>query len=317
MTNSEFIEFFLNIKRLSIADTTADSYRHILYRLLDGDLDVGAIDLLAAQQTVFKMACRLSQRTVQRYLVILNEYYDYAAKYNLLQHNFYHDVEIPRKKISVDGMKNKIYSELELKYIFNYLQAKPLVWQAYIVLALDSGARRGELVGLSWSDVDFEKGFLLIRRAAYKLSGQPTAYKEPKGHKSRGMFLSNYSLRLLRKLKVEQKAKCMRQGTPWSKNNFIFSFGTGKTGMHPNTPTRFMRRFFCNIRLPELSGKNGHAFRHTCATLLLREGIDVRTVSERLGHSSINTTMIYLHPDETEETARAMENIIKKAVIFS
>ena len=73
MTNSEFIEFFLNIKRLSIADTTADSYRHILYRLLDGDLDVGAIDLLAAQQTVFKMACTKIPCDFKRVLRLCSE----------------------------------------------------------------------------------------------------------------------------------------------------------------------------------------------------------------------------------------------------
>ena len=313
MTNAEFIDFFFEVKSLSIAETTADSYRHILQRLLQPDLDVGSIDLLSAQENVLKMAHRLSKSTVHRNLVILNEYYDLAMKYNLVKKNYYREVERPSKKRTVDGTQEKIYSENELKIIFKHLQTKPLVWQAYILLALDSGARRGELVGLRWHDLDLKTGYLQIQRAAYKLPAQPTAYKDPKGHKKRSLYLSADSKSILRKLQLEQKTNCMRHGIAWNDDYYVFSFGTGETGMHPNTPTRFIRRFFDGLRRPEFDGKNGHGMRHTCATLLLREGIDVRTVSDRLGHADISTTMIYLHPDNSS-VAVTMEKIIKKAV---
>ena len=84
MTNSEFINFFVNVKSLSLAETTADSYKHILQRLLQPDLEVGSINLLAAQENVLRMAHRLSQSTLHRNLVILNEYYDLEVKYNLV-----------------------------------------------------------------------------------------------------------------------------------------------------------------------------------------------------------------------------------------
>lgn len=313
MTNSEFIDFFIRIKSLSLAETTANSYRHVLQRLLQPDLDVGSIDLLTAQENVLRMAHWLSKSTVHRNLVILNEYYDLALKYNLVAKNYYREVEKPSKKRTVDETAEKIYSETELKIIFKHLQTKPLIWQAYILLAFDSGARRGELVGLRWRDLDLKTGYLHIQRAAYKLTGKPTAFKEPKGHKDRNMFLSSNSLWLLRKLQLEQKTNCMRHGVAWQDDFFVFSFSTGETCMHPNTPTRFIRRFFNALRLPELNEKNGHALRHTCATLLLREGIDVRTVSDRLGHADISTTMIYLHPDQSI-VLQAMEKILKKVV---
>ena len=186
-----------------------------------------------------------------------------------------------------------------------------MFWRVFFTMALDSGCRRGEILGLTWDDLDFGSGALHIRRSIYKLSGERVSTKEPKGRKTRTVYLSDTTLCLLRKLKLEQQKLSLLQGRPWREDIFIFSNDAGATPLNPSTATHAWRRFLKHMRLPL---KRLHDLRHTSATLLLHNGVDVRTVCARLGHASLSTTMIYLHADSGEKAAGCMEQIINRAV---
>ena len=307
MKNSEFIEFFVKIKASSLAELTVLSYRRCLEKYLDLNGDVADMDLFQAQNIMLSMK-HLSEGTQRRNLSVLRQYYNYAVKYKFCSENPFKDVERPRKTY-IDTFDEKVYSENELKAVVGALSQENILWQTYFLLALDSGARRGELVALKWFDLDFDRGYLHIRRSAYKTKGQPTAIKEPKGRRSRSLFISETSIKSLSLLMLEQKKHCLSSGRPWSEGNYIFSF-SGEI-MNPCTPSRWWRRFIKRRRLPR---RRLHDLRHTSATLLLRNGVDVRTVCSRLGHAALSTTMIYLEPDNGKQAANVMHGIIKKAV---
>ncbi len=308
MIHKEFIEFFLNIKALSVAPTTLSGYRSVLNRFLPLSDDISELDLMKAQQIISGMAhTGISGATVRRHTSILHQYGKYIVKYQKVTYNPFEDVERPRK-IEIDNLHEKVYSEASLVKLFRELKTEPLLWRAYISAAIDSGARRGELVALRWCDLDFETDCLRIQRAAFKLSGKPQATKEPKGRRSRTVFLTRYTMHLLRMWRMAQQSNTVQDGYVWDFDFYIF----GKNGdmLSLYAPSAWWRRFLRRHRLPV---HRLHDLRHTCATLLLRNGVDVRTVSDRLGHAALKTTMLYLEPDG-EYARDTMENIIEKAV---
>lgn len=309
MIHRDFIDFFIKIKQLSLADLTILSYRSCLERYLDLDAEISDMDLFKAQNIMFCMK-NLSEATQRRNLTILSQYYKYAVKYGYIASNPFQDVERPRKT-HLDDLSNKVYSEDELKLLLNALADEPLIWRLYVFFALDTGCRRGEMVAMKWCDLDFAKGYLQISHTAYKLHGANTQLKEPKSRRCRGLIISHVTLKLLSVHKLAQKEYALCIGVPFSESNYIFGFGCGNRIMHPSTPSRWWRRFLKRRRLPVY---RLHDLRHTSATLLLRNGVDVRTVCRRLGHASLSTTMLYLEPNNEQYVSEIMNGIMTKAV---
>ena len=308
MTHDEFIDFFIKIKRMSISERTAADYEKCLRRYLPCKAAVSELNIFAAQNIMLDMHY-LSYATIRRNLVILNQYCKYAVKYGYMAKNPFTDVERPRKRV-IDSLKDKVYSEDELRIIFKALSDENIFWQAFITLALDSGTRRGELLALRWCDVDFVTGYLQIAFAAYKLPFKDISIKEPKGRRSRNIKITADSLNLLRKLQITQKQNCLAAGVPWHKENYIFGAGIGVVPLSPCSPSHWWRRFLIRRGLPQ---KRLHDLRHTCATLLLKNGVDIMTVKNRLGHAALSTTMLYLHNNSQDQAVEAMSEIIKKA----
>ncbi len=262
---------------------------------------------MSAQYIILQMAENVSTATIRRHNAILRQYYKYAVKYGAASFNPFEAVELPRNKAVIDKMSDKVYSEGELTRIFSALRYEPLIWRCFVFLALDSGCRRGELVGLKWSD--FDGANVWIRRSAFKVKGHSQALKEPKGRRGRKIHISGTVLKTLKHLKLQQKAAALADGRSWSEDCFVFSFN-GSDMLSVYSPSQWWRRFLGRHRLPR---KRLHDLRHTSATTSLRHGIDIRTVSYRLGHRSIKTTMIYLEPDEGSSVS-VMEKLLKKAV---
>ena len=241
----------------------------------------------------------LSPSTVKRYATVFSSVMSEACKAGFISsHPFKNAVfDYPKqRRATVD-----VYDEDEVRRFVDGLQNEPLQTQGILLSALMLGLRRAEIVALKWEDVDFVKGSVRISRSAYKVKGKDQGEKAPKSQKSvRTVFFSGDYRDLLLKISEEQGGK--RKG-------YIFSDGNGKM-ISLYAPTEicadFERR--CGIRHLKL-----HGLRHTCASLMVSNGVDPETVKSMLGHDSLRTTDIYLHPYERnmKQAADLIGNLMK------
>jgi integrase len=171
-------------------------------------------------------------------------------------------------------------------------------------LAIATGMRRGELCGLQWCDVDMDRRRIEVRRAVVAIPNG-TAVKLTKTGGTRRLSLDAASADLLGQHETAMAQRAAECGTELAAEAYLFSHEPdGSRPWHPDNVTAAFRR------LPSNGGKvRLHDLRHALATQLLAAGVDVNTVSGRLGHTNTSTTLnIYAHV--LEESDEAAANII-------
>jgi integrase len=180
-----------------------------------------------------------------------------------------------------------------------------------VSLALASGLRRGELLALQWGCVDLDGGSIRVERSLEETKGG-LAFKGPKSSAGkRTIPLPAQAVAMLRAHKVGlleiRLALGMGNIAP---ETLVFSDVEGDP-LKPHTVSRAWRRVVTSKKLPRVSF---HALRHTHASILIRAGVDVLTISKRLGHHKPSVTLdLYAHilPGSDEAAARAIERVLK------
>lgn len=239
---------------------------------------------------------KLSAATIRRYYTMIQSVMHAAYKLELIGVNPADSDRITLPKTEEE--KTDIFTEAELTKLFEALESEPLQYQVLIHLALNTSCRRGELVGLKWSDIDFKTGIITISRSNYKLTGDSEIKsKSTKTGKSRRVMIPPYCIALLRKYRAAQAAERLALGDYWKGDNWIFVQSDGRA-MYPTTPTQWFSKFLKRHDIPH---RKFHALRHTSATLLLSNGTNIKNVAARLGHSQLKTTNRYVHAVEQAE----------------
>ena len=234
-----------------------------------------------------KLDSGLSPRTVQIIHVTLYKALKQAVKWTLLPRNIAENVDppkVPKKEI-------RPLSEEQVKRLLQAAEGDKL--QALYVLAVHTGMRSGELLGLKWEDVDLEGGTVQVRRTVF--NGHIESPKGTKGNRS--IKLTRASTRALQGHK--------RTG------EWVFSTRVGTTISVHNLHNRSWKPLLLKAGLPHTT--RFHDLRHTCATLLLSKGVHPKIVQEVLGHSSTTITLdTYSHvlPNMQEKAVEAMEEIL-------
>lgn len=231
----------------------------------------------------------LSPSTVRRYLTVLQSIFKQAVKLGLIPES---PAKMERLTLpKAQAPKIEIFTKQEAAEMLSCLEQEDLQFQTMIQLAIFTGARRGELAALKFSDIDFEQRKITIERAAYKLKGQPLATKPPKDYETRTVTINESCVELLKLLKVEKISESQRLGSQWIEGNWVFTQWNGEM-MNPMTPTKQFSKFLAKNGLKH---RKFHSLRHTSATLLLYAGVNIKQVQGRLGHGDIETTNKYLH----------------------
>lgn len=228
-----------------------------------------------------------------------------------------HDILIPIKAHDRIDDTGKSY------HVDTYYEKKTISTQYKIFfnLALFCGMRRGELIALEWSDFDFINSTVSISKSTVLVNGKPTT-KVPKTESSNRVISVPPSVMLiLKKYRKEQLETRLKLGDAWEGQNYVFIQWNGKQ-MYPDTPYSMFKDIirWHNATVTDESKKLPdiplHGLRHTSATLLISQNIDVRTVSGRLGHSQTSTTTdIYSHflKRADEAASDALETLFSEA----
>ena len=184
-------------------------------------------------------------------------------------------------------------------------------WEAVYVLALTTGLRQGECLGLQWKQVDLDGRKIEVRHALQRVNGN-LILVEPKSERSRRTItLPALTADVLRAHRARQARTRLEAGEFWYASDFVFTTDIGTPLDGPNV-TRELSRFLKTAGLPP---HRFHDRRHDCATLLLAKGVPMRVVMEVLGHSQIGLTAnTYSHvaSPQLEDAARAIDEALSR-----
>lgn len=203
---------------------------------------------------------------------------------------------------------------------YSLTRTMPEQLRVLLNLAVYSGLRKGELLALQWSDIDFQKSTISVTKSAAVVNGEQVC-KEPKTKRSRReVSIPTFLTDRLYDLKIQQTKTKLELGAYWKGDNWIFTQANGSM-MSYSTPyvtfqdtiDRYNASHDMEHQLPHIPF---HGLRHTSATLLIAGHQDVQTVSHRMGHAQASTTMnIYAHAlKECDRTASdVLENMLSSA----
>jgi len=191
---------------------------------------------------------------------------------------------------SVPHVERRVLAVEEAQRFLQLVEGDRL--EAFFVIAMTLGLRRGEVLGLKWSDIDGGTRTLRVARAVQR-SGGELRVMEPKTARSRRQLpLPAMTLTALERHRARQMADRLKAGPGWQDLGFVFTIGIGT----PLEPRNVNRRFHELRAQAGLDWLRLHDLRHGCATFLLAHGVEPRTVMEVLGHSTYRLTMdLYGH----------------------
>ena len=178
--------------------------------------------------------------------------------------------------------------------------------EALYIVAVTAGLRRGELQGLKWDDLDLEAGMLQVRRTCSEPKGGHI-FEAPKSGKGRNIRLTQSAVAALRRHRRRQLVERIYKADLWQEQGLVFPSTVG-TPLWGGNLNRAFKATLQRAGLPKST--RFHDLRHTCATLLLKQGVNLKFVQELSGHADISLTLnVYSHvlPDMGDATADAME----------
>lgn len=277
--------------------STYDNYSYVLkaIRMHFGNTRLGFIRRKHIVTFLEKLQERdISKNTIHSYIKILNAILNYAVKNKHIFRN-------PCKGISVKSGKTRAgtFTEEEIKTLLNYIEKEYSLIYLPVYLSVNTGMRRGEVLGLKWENVSFPKNEILVSNNLIRTCKSQIYLKEPKTTAGfRTIAISEEVAQELRKTKEENKSEYVVVG--WDGKYMDPQYLTNNFSKAVNGSGVTKRRF--------------HDLRHTHASFLLAAGVSIKLISARLGHSDIETTLrIYSHllPNQQHEAAEKLSEMLK------
>ena len=251
----------------------------------------------------------LSGKTILEHHRLLRAMLHKAVYWQLIVANPAERVQPPKAR----KPKRKSYDDEQTKMLLENLELLPsedTKYKVAIILTVFTGVRLGELMGLEWQDVDFKNGIISINRSSQYLADMGVFTKVPKTESSiREIAIPEFIIFLLEEYKLWYEEQKSIYGELWTNSDRLFVQADGKP-MHPSTISKWFVRYVGQIGLPVI---NFHGLRHTNASLLVAQNIDIAVISARLGHAQISTTLdFYVHPllSHNRKAGYALENLL-------
>ena len=251
----------------------------------------------------------LSSKTILEHHRLLRAMLHRAVYWQMIVSNPAERVQPPKTM----KPKRKYYDDDQSKILLSNLMQlgeNQIKYKVAIILTIFTGFRLGELMGLEWDDINFNDGIVSVNRSSQYLADKGVFTKTPKTESSiRDVAIPEFVISLLEEYKLWYEEQKSLYGDLWTNSNRLFVQADGKP-MHPSTISKWFVKYVGQIGLPVI---NFHGLRHTNATLLIAQNIDVAVVAARLGHAQITTTYnFYVHPiiSHNKKAGYALEDLL-------
>jgi integrase len=312
-TVAAFLDRWLrDVVKPSVRPKTYDSYLQVvkLY-IIPG---VGAHQLTGLQpqhvQAMInaRLAAGLSPRTVQYLRAILRRALGQALKWGLVARNVATLVDPPKS----ERREMRALSPDEAGRFLAAAQGDRL--EALYRVALSIGLRQGEILGLRWEDVDLDGGRLAVRKQLQRIDGKPRLVDLKTRQSRRTISLPTTLTRALRAHRARQNEERLLLGEKWLGEGWGLVFtSTIGTPLDPRNLTDRYKKLLASADLPAI---RFHDLRHSCASLLIAQGVPMEIVKETLGHSQISLTIntyVHLLPETQRQAADAIDRLFGTA----
>ncbi len=303
-----YLAEWLDTIRPSVKVKTYEGYESIVRVRVTpriGRIELGKLGPFDLQRLYADLATGgLSARSVDHTHRCLHRALEQAVRWSLIARNPAQGATRPRP----EKAEMQVLSPDEATGFLRDTTARPN--HALYVLAITTGMRQGELLGLRWSDVDLHRNRIEVRRALQRQKGRGLVFVEPKTSRSRRRIaIGGLATKALKAQRDRQAFLRERLGDEWIDYDLVFCTDKGT----PLDPGWVRESFAADLKRAGLGHVRFHDLRHTAATISLRAGVHPKVVSEMLGHSTISLTLdTYSHllPVMHEEAAAAMDRAL-------
>lgn len=304
----EYLKQWLTIVQTTIRPKTFDQYRYVVHLHLIPT--IGQIKLRELRpehvQTLLnnKLQSGCSNRTVILIHGVLHRALNMGLKLGLVVRNVSDAVTKPR----LAHKEMMVLDDIQVRNLL--LAAKDNGCDTFLQVAITTGMRLGEILGLRWSDLDWSTRKIQINRQVGRINRKGLVFSEPKTAAGRrSIKLGAATIQKLQEHYQAQQVQKGWMGDKWQDNNLVFPNSIGRPMEHSNV-LKIFREILAKAGLPPI---RFHDLRHTAATLMLKEGINPKIVQERLGHSDITLTLnTYSHvlPSMQDEVAEKLDELV-------
>ncbi len=306
-TLAEFMKEWLQSKSLKLRKHTLEVYtghvnKHIVPRL--GRFELIKITTAQVEKFYIDLAkeANLSPRTILDIHKIMKSAFEAAVKRKYVSANPVKDAETPK----VEKKEMTVWDIQEVNKFLKIAREHRL-YPAFL-LALTTGMRQSEILGLRWKDIDFENETLSVRQPLSH-DGKELTVQTKTRTSTRTISLDKRVLDVLQKHKHMVKKEMLANRPVYKNNDLVICTGVGT----PVLPRNVLRTFYSLVKKADVPKIRFHDLRHTVATLMLKGEINPKVVKEILGHSDVRITLdIYSHvlPSIHKETAQKFGNML-------
>ena len=309
---AQFAQKWLDKRKSQLAAATIAAYKsklnnHILP-------NIGGVKLKDLKPILFldmydKLGEKLASKTISNIHKLIHSILSDAVRWELLEYNVLDKVKTPKFK----SRRDNYLSIEEAKELLDLIDKKDILnkYKLVINIALFCGLRNGEIMGLEWEDINFEENVFTINRTSQYVSETGVVITDPKTVESFRKVHFNDSVKKLLLKQKDIMNDLINVVPEWNNTDRVLYSENGNP-MHPLTPTKWFTKF---LKKNDFKHKiTLHGLRHTSATIMIYNKIDLQTIASRLGHSDATTTLkIYSHQIKKADKTAAdkIENTLK------
>lgn len=304
-------------KQGSCAYRTIEYYKATLARYIYpaiGDMKMTEVKTVILKNIILKAQNDgYSYSTIRGIYLTLAQMFDQANADDVIEVNPMAKVPAPRRKKDEVKNEREIFTDAQLKQIRECLEHEPLKWRAYFNIMMETGAREGEVCAIKWECIDFTKGTIKIENNAINVRSNEGAggviVTKPKNGKSRIVPVSAETLQMLRDMRLQSR----QFDYVFVQTRMTVDRKPINAPLSPQSVGAYLRKFVKDYDI--MFKCHPHKFRHTVASMLLRNGVSLQDTAKYIGDLPETVARFYLHAldDAVLDAGRVLQKAIGRA----